>query len=83
MLDEQNMDLPLELPERTQFSDEGYGVLGRALAFATDFEGNCRSFSTLIGLKAEPSVLRDEKSFDEFCRFIEKRNLFTHNLILI
>lgn len=77
-LDEHNMDLPFELPERTHFSDEVYGVLGRALAFATDFEGNCRAFATLIGLKAEPSVLHDEKHINEFCTFIEKRNLFTH-----
>jgi hypothetical protein len=78
MSDKQKMDLPFEIPERTQFSDEGYGVLGRAIAFAADFEGNCRAFATLIGLKDEPSVLRDEQSFNEFCAFIEKRNLFTH-----
>lgn len=78
MLDKQNMDLPFEIPERTQFSDEGYGIIGRAIAFTADFEGNCRAFATLIGLKDEPSVLRDEQSINEFCTFIEKRNLFTH-----
>lgn len=72
------MDLPFDIPERIQFSDEGYSVLGRALAFATDFEGNCRNFASIIGLKDEPSILQDEKSINKFCMFLEKRKLFAH-----
>jgi len=72
------MDFPFEIPERTEFSDDGYGILGRAIAFATDFEGNCRAFATLIGLKSEPEILRDQKTIDEFCKFIERRRLSTN-----
>ena len=56
------MELPLEIPERTQFSDEAYGVLGRALSFATEFEGNCRALSLLIGLSHQPDIMRDRAS---------------------
>ncbi|MGH7792266.1 MAG: hypothetical protein ACREOB_08120 [Thermodesulfobacteriota bacterium] len=69
------MDLPFEILDRTQFADEGYGILGRALAFGTDFEANCRACASIIGLKSQPEILIDEKSINEFCRFIFKRGL--------
>ena len=43
------MDLPFDFKEeRTMFSDDTYSAIGRALAFATCFESNCKSFSYLI-----------------------------------
>jgi hypothetical protein len=45
-------DLPFEFnDERAEFSDECYAAIGRALAFATRFEANCRAFATLIVVK--------------------------------
>lgn len=72
------MELPLEIPERTQFSDEAYGVLGRALSFATEFEGNCRALSLLIGLSHQPDIMRDRASIGEFCQFMRRRTLSVH-----
>lgn len=45
--------LPNELNERTYFSDELYGVIGRALTFATRFESNCKALAILINLKKD------------------------------
>ena len=36
---------------RTEFSDAGYAAVGRALAFATRFEANCRALAVLIGVR--------------------------------
>ena len=36
---------------RTEFSDAAYGAVGRALAFATRFETNCRALAVLIGVR--------------------------------
>jgi hypothetical protein len=36
---------------RTEFSDAAYAAVGRALAFATRFEANCRALVVLIGVR--------------------------------
>jgi len=72
------MEPPLEIPERTQFTDEAYGVLGRALSVATEFEGNCRALALLIGLREQPNITSDRASIDEFCQFMQRRTLAVH-----
>jgi len=49
--------------------------LGRALAVATEYEGNCRALAALLGLKAEPRLLDDEKMLGEFAEFAWRRML--------
>lgn len=41
----------LPMPERTEESDSVYAVLGRALAYATEFESNCRILAHLFGIE--------------------------------
>ena len=50
----------LDFPsERTEFSDASYSALGRALTYATVFEANCRSLSSLGHLKIRlPELLK-------------------------
>jgi hypothetical protein len=36
---------------RSEFSDAAYAAIGRALAFATRFEANCRALAALIGVR--------------------------------
>jgi hypothetical protein len=36
---------------RSEFSDAAYATIGRALAFATRFEANCRALAALIGVR--------------------------------
>ena len=69
------MDLPLDIPERTEFTDDGYGVLGRALAVATEYEGNCRALNAVLGLKALPRLFDYEEIFREFCNSIRRKFL--------
>lgn len=45
-------DLPFDFDTiRTEFSDAAYAAIGRALAFATRFEANCRALAAVIGLR--------------------------------
>ncbi len=41
----------LPLPERTKKKDEVYAVLGRALAYASEFENNCRVLAHLFDIE--------------------------------
>lgn len=68
------IDLPLFEHERTWFSDECYGVIGRALAFATSFECNCWALEALTEIKSELDF-SDEESMVEFCRKLDKKFL--------
>jgi hypothetical protein len=36
---------------RSEFSDAAYAAIGRALAFATRFEANCRALAARIGVR--------------------------------
>lgn len=47
----------LPMPPRSAESDAVYAVLGRALAYTTEFEGNCRKLAHLFDI---------EKTKDEF-----------------
>jgi hypothetical protein len=47
----------LPMPERTEESDAIYAVLGRALAYATEFENNCRTLAHLFDIE------KSEKEF--------------------
>lgn len=39
------------MPERTEESDAVYAVLGRALAYATEFESNCRILANIFDIE--------------------------------
>lgn len=41
----------LPMPERTKEKDEVYAVLGRALAYACEFENNCRNLAHLLDIE--------------------------------
>jgi hypothetical protein len=70
------MDLPFELPEIAEFSEQGYTILGRTLAYATSYESNCKSLATLIGLELDHNLLNTEDHLNEFLAFMQKRKLF-------
>lgn len=73
------MDDPaFEIPERTEFTDQGYGALGRALAFSTEFECNCRTLAGLFGLREDPRLLDDEDKLRDFSESLHGTKLFTH-----
>ena len=68
------IDPPLILTERTCFSDECYGGIGRSLAFATSFECNCWSLEALIKMSGALDF-QDETSMKRFCRELDKKFL--------
>ena len=49
--------------ERTEFSDDSYAMIGRALTYAQKFEGDCLGLNTLWTLK--PKVKAGELSLDD------------------
>jgi hypothetical protein len=71
-------------PTRTEFSDEGYAAIGRALTFATRFEANCRALAITLDLKramVDPNrafSLDDETALRELVETIHSRNLNNH-----
>ena len=52
---------------RTEFSDAAYAAIGRALAFATRFEANCRALATVIGVRETMKArgAPDDESIDD------------------
>ena len=53
----------LEFPrERTDFSDANYAAIGRALAYATSFEADCRALSSLLQIKTTHLSTQDTDS---------------------
>jgi len=72
------MEFPFELPKITEFSNQGHTILGRALAYATSYESNCKTLASLIGFKHDHSILNKEDHLNEFLAFMQKRKLFAH-----
>jgi hypothetical protein len=68
--------------DRTVFSDDTYGMIGRALTFATRFESNCRALSILLGLKSKVMKgefsLSDQEHVAVFVKGLHKKILYEH-----
>lgn len=57
----------LDFPqERTEFSDQTYAILGRALSYATLFEAVCRCLSSLQHIRVRVTELSDQEVDDPF-----------------
>ncbi|WP_137169540.1 hypothetical protein [Marinomonas sp. FW-1] len=68
----------LPMPERTEESDAVYAVLGRALAYATEFEKNCRTLAHLFDIEKSES----EFSY-EIYKLVKSDTLYTKIKLLI
>jgi len=68
------IDFPFRFDnKRTAFSDECYGVIGRALAFAQRFEGDCRALALLLHIKTRPEfIVERDKDYEKFCEIVNK-----------
>ncbi len=68
--------------KRTVFSDDTYGMIGRALTFATRFESDCRALSVLLGLRSKVNKgefsLSDQKHVERFVTGLHKKMLHEH-----
>jgi hypothetical protein len=70
-------DSPFDIPERTRSVDDGYSILGRALAYATEYECNSRVLASLLKIKIKPALLDDDKILAKFSEAIWKKRLST------
>ena len=72
----------IECAERTEFSDECYGALGRALYVAQQFEAKCRALTTLLDVKIGRATREvgslDDPEFQDFVNDLWKRKLATN-----
>jgi hypothetical protein len=69
------MTLPFDFDtERTDFSDEAYAAVGRALAFATRFEANCRALAQLLHVR--PIIQQQGTAILEDDAFVTTMNEF-------
>lgn len=68
--------------ERTTFADDGYAIIGRALAYAVKFEADCRSLNVLLAtrsaIKSGTLSLDDKQAFSQFVLTINALNLNRH-----
>lgn len=64
--------------ERTDWSDGYFGMLGRALVFATRFEASVRALSTLLDLKGAPDALDSEERMSELLKAAQEKKLYSH-----
>lgn len=63
---------------RTEWSDGYFGMLGRALVFATRFEASVRSLSTLLDLRGSPDALDSQQRMEELLDAARKKGLAKH-----
>ena len=68
--------------ERVQFSDDNYAIVGRALAYAQKFEGDCRALNSLFVVRSAVETgalsLDDDKSFGDFVTRVHELPLGQH-----
>jgi hypothetical protein len=64
---------PIFLAERMESSDECYGVIGRALAFATRFELICKALEGLMEME-NGSLFQDEHLIENFCGKVDEKS---------
>ena len=75
------VDHPFDMEfERTEFSDETYSVIGRALTYAQKFEGDCKALRLLLeevsGSMRSADLFEDEESFKEFVVRLHDQTLY-------
>ena len=64
--------------ERTVWADAHYSVVGRALTFATRFEGLCRALHVYIGLEENKGILESEEEVIKLVNSLNKLKLVQH-----
>jgi len=70
------MDLAFfETNGRTEFSDELYAVIGRALTFATHYDINCKALANTIDIRQNVDLMHDQEKFHDMLEKWSKRQL--------
>lgn len=64
--------------ERTEYGDAAFGAIGRLLAIATRFEGNCKALAVLLGCRdtTQASPLRSRQVIESLAEKILKLDLY-------
>lgn len=63
------------IPERTEFSDELYAVIGRALCVATHYEANLRTLMVMLAVKSQRNNLVETDKLEETINKLWKKTL--------
>ena len=70
------MDLAFfETNERTEYSDDLYWVIGRALTVATHFEQNCKAVANTMEIRQNINLMHNSQKFHKFIEKLSKRSL--------
>lgn len=70
------MDLAFfETNGRTEFSDELYAVIGRALTVASHYETNCKALANTIDIRENIDLMNDPNKFHGMLKKLSKRQL--------
>lgn len=61
--------------ERTEYSDELYAVVGRALTVATHYDNNCKALANTLDIRENADLLDDKDKFQALLKKLSKRQL--------
>ena len=64
-----------DTPERTEYSDEIYAVIGRALTVATHYETNCKALANTMNIRENVELMEDSERFQGMLEKLAKWQL--------
>lgn len=63
--------------DRSEYSDELYSVVGRALTVATHYDMNCKALANTLSIRENANLLDDQDAFNHLLEQLCKRQLRT------
>jgi hypothetical protein len=61
--------------ERTEYSDELYSLIGRALTIATHYEQNCKALAYMLNIRDNAHLMDDKEQFEKLLKKLLKWQL--------
>ncbi len=61
--------------ERTEYSDELYAVVGRALTFATHYDNKCKALANAMDIRENRDLMENPEKFQSMLRKWSRRQL--------
>lgn len=64
-----------EIEDRSEYTDELYSVVGRALTMATHYDRNCKALANTLSIRDNANLLNDQNAFNLLLENLSKRQL--------
>ena len=63
------------IDDRSEYTDELYSVIGRALTVATHYDTNCKALANTLSIRKNTNLLNNETAFNNLLEKLSKRQL--------